>query len=48
MRIATPAYFAISTALCLYLGLASRNGWSLIQTLSPRTFIPSARTLQHK
>mgnify|MGYP003383193706 CR=1 FL=1 len=48
MRLATPVYFAVGTALCLYLAMASRNGWSLVQSLTPRAFTPAGRNLQHK
>ncbi|MBN8247946.1 MAG: hypothetical protein J0L84_10935 [Verrucomicrobia bacterium] len=48
MKLSTPVYFLLGTVLCLYLGLASRNGWSLVRTLTPRALLPSASSLQHK
>jgi len=48
MKLSTPVYFLLGVALCLYLGAASRNGWSLVRTLTPRAMLPSASSLQHK
>ncbi len=48
MKVTTPVYFAVGTALCLYLAMASRNGWSLGQSVTPRAVTPAGRSLQHK
>jgi hypothetical protein len=48
MKLKTPLYLVFALGLCGYLTLASRNGWVLWQTLTPRVFRPGLGSVQHK
>ena len=48
MKIRTPIYFACGVAMCLYLAVAGRYGFSLLDNPALRGLRPSANSLQHK
>jgi len=48
MKIKTPLYLAYGLALCGYLAVASRNGYSLLNTMTPSFLRSSGSSLQHK
>ena len=48
MRIRTPIYLAVGTALCLYLGIANRYGYGFFDNPVARVFSSSANSLSHK
>lgn len=48
MRLKTPIYTVYGLLLCGYLVVASRNGYSLLNTMTPRFMRSSGAMLQHK
>jgi hypothetical protein len=48
MKTRTPIYLAVATALCLYLGIASRYGYGFFDNPVARVFRSSANSLSHK
>ncbi len=48
MKAKTPIYLLFASLLCGYLVVASRNGYSLLNTLTPPAFRSSGVNLQHK
>ena len=48
MKLKTPIYLIYGFLLCGYLAVASRNGYSLLNTITPPAFRSSGPSLQHK
>ncbi len=48
MRLKTPVYTIYGLLLCGYLAVASRYGFSLLNTMTPRFLRSSGAMLQHK
>jgi hypothetical protein len=48
MKIRNPIYLALALALTGYVALANHNGWSLLQSVTPRVWQPAVPNTQHK
>jgi hypothetical protein len=48
MKLKTPIYLIYGFLLCGYLAVASRNGYSLLNTMTPGFLRSSGPSLQHK
>ena len=48
MKFRNPIYLALGLVLVAYVALANHNGWSLLQTITPRPWQSSAPSTQHK
>ena len=48
MKLKTPIYLIYGFLLCGYLAVASRNGYSLLNSMTPTFLRSSGPSLQHK
>jgi hypothetical protein len=48
MKIRNPFYLTFAFAAVIYVAVANHNGWSLIQSLTSRTWQRTGPSTQHK